>query len=143
MLAAADYTEPSRRTRKCATAGSNERIVMDYYKCVGRPLINRFSCTQMPCCASRLIPETMCCASLFGCRRFRDFFVLLPDTAVLLDYWMDSTCTTFRGCDIGCQVQLANKQNRMHGVMQSLNHLVAGAVAGAISRTVRARFTHG
>jgi len=70
--------------------------------------------------------------------RFRDFFVLLPDTALLFDYWMDSTCTTFRGCDIGCSVQLSNKQNQMTGAMQALRHLAAGAVAGAVSRTTTA-----
>jgi hypothetical protein len=30
---------------------------------------------------------------------FREFFLLLPDTALLFDYWMDSTCSKFRGCE--------------------------------------------
>eukprot|EP00238_Polyblepharides_amylifera_P009976 CAMPEP_0196587170 /NCGR_PEP_ID=MMETSP1081-20130531/56636_1 /TAXON_ID=36882 /ORGANISM="Pyramimonas amylifera, Strain CCMP720" /LENGTH=542 /DNA_ID=CAMNT_0041909275 /DNA_START=210 /DNA_END=1838 /DNA_ORIENTATION=- len=68
--------------------------------------------------------------------RFRNFFILLPDTALLFDYWMDSTCSTFRGCDIGCAVQMSNKQERVGGgASEAFRHLIAGAVAGAVSRT--------
>lgn len=65
---------------------------------------------------------------------------VLPDTALLFDYWMDSTCTTFRGCDIGCSVQLAYKQSPTLGAdlgASAWRHLGAGMLAGAVSRTVR------
>jgi hypothetical protein len=65
---------------------------------------------------------------------------MLPDTALLFDYWMDSTCTTFRGCDIGCSVQLAYKQSPTLDTdlgAGAWRHLGAGMLAGAVSRTVR------
>eukprot|EP00959_Pyramimonas_sp_CCMP1952_P457287 9474658-Pyramimonas_sp.AAC.1 len=78
--------------------------------------------------------------------KFRNFFLLLPDSALLFDYWLDSTCSKFRGCDIGCTVQMSNKQGVTKGSMrtgEAAIHLVAGMLAGAVSRTVRAQhITH-
>ncbi|KAK3271506.1 hypothetical protein CYMTET_20149 [Cymbomonas tetramitiformis] len=70
--------------------------------------------------------------------RFHSFFLLLPDDALLFDRWMDASCTRFRGCDVGGTVQVANKASREQGVYGTTRHLVAGAVAGAISRTATA-----
>lgn len=70
--------------------------------------------------------------------KFRSFFLLLPDEALLFDYWMDASCTRFRGCDVGGTIQVSNKASREQGAFGAMRHLVAGAVAGAVSRTVTA-----
>lgn len=61
---------------------------------------------------------------------FYDFCVLLPSPCMLLSYWTDGGCSSV---DVGASVQLSHEVKKVRG--GSLGHIVAGALAGALSRS--------
>ena len=61
---------------------------------------------------------------------FYDFCVLLPSPCMLLSYWTDGGCSSM---DVGASVQLSHEVKKVRG--GSLGHIVAGALAGAVSRS--------
>ncbi|GAQ82898.1 mitochondrial substrate carrier family protein [Klebsormidium nitens] len=71
-------------------------------------------------------------------REFRDFFTLLPKSSYLMDYWLSASCC--RVVDLGYNVEMLSKdaESAATPAGSPWNHLVAGGLAGAVSRTVSA-----
>ncbi|GBG69935.1 hypothetical protein CBR_g4760 [Chara braunii] len=78
-------------------------------------------------------------------QEFRRFFTLLPTSEYLLNYWVDASC--FRGAvDVGSNFQGVGDNAVLLGAYKSsplekgsaLSHLLAGGLAGALSRTFTA-----
>lgn len=68
--------------------------------------------------------------------RFRRFFLLLPPDKMVVEYWLragDPAC-----CDVRCSTAPYDAQRKPHA--SPWGHLFAGAMAGAVSRTVTAPF---
>lgn len=83
-------------------------------------------------------------SSTISFQEFRDFFTLLPSSEYLLDYWLDASCCA-SGLDFGSNVQVLTRAKEASEVRGSVgskgsawNHLLAGGLAGAVSRTVTA-----
>ncbi|EIE21007.1 mitochondrial carrier [Coccomyxa subellipsoidea C-169] len=62
---------------------------------------------------------------------FRQLFLLLPQTDMLVDYWLRAACPG--ACDIGGGVVMHDGNASARG--SPWGHLMAGAAAGALSRT--------
>jgi solute carrier family 25 (mitochondrial phosphate transporter), member 23/24/25/41 len=65
---------------------------------------------------------------------FRKFFLLLPPDKLIVEYWLkagDPAC-----CDVGCPVPYSDAQRKQGA--SPWGHLLAGAMAGAVSRTATA-----
>ena len=69
---------------------------------------------------------------------FHDLCVLLPSPCMLLSYFNDSACCS--SVDFGSSVQLSHGTSSRQVRGGFLNHAVAGALAGAVSRTAVAPF---
>lgn len=78
---------------------------------------------------------------------FRKFFMLLPQQELMVEYWLGRACPA--RCDVGSCVVLRRKTDQagsltqQHGQHDALGvgaagHLLAGALAGAVSRTATA-----
>ncbi|KAF8065873.1 SLC25A24 [Scenedesmus sp. PABB004] len=66
---------------------------------------------------------------------FRDFFALLPQQSLLTEYWL-SGCSSAECADAGGHFSLLERRAEHRG--SPWGHLLAGAVAGAASRTATA-----
>eukprot|EP00850_Spirogloea_muscicola_P014748 SM000108S14192 [mRNA] locus=s108:92071:95958:+ [translate_table: standard] len=94
------------------------------------------------CLADMMKRMNMGRSSSISFQEFRDFFMLLPKSQYLLDYWLDASCCA-SGLDTGSNLQILTRAHEAGLQLSSsrgspLNHLLAGGLAGAISRTATA-----
>eukprot|EP00850_Spirogloea_muscicola_P020908 SM000230S07344 [mRNA] locus=s230:206462:210381:+ [translate_table: standard] len=94
------------------------------------------------CLADMMKRMNMGRSSSISLQEFRDFFMLLPKSEYLLDYWLDASCCA-TGLDTGSNLQILTRAHEAGRQLSSsrgspLNHLLAGGLAGAISRTATA-----
>ena len=104
---------------------SHVRVKCPYSKCVYRckkEVVHDF--------VARVSGETQS-GKAFKFNDFRNFFLLMPNNEMMMDYYMSARDSS--PCDIGSCVVLHKKTGG-----NPMGHLLAGAMSGAVSRTMTA-----
>mmetsp|Transcript_59927 Transcript_59927/g.190367 ORF Transcript_59927/g.190367 Transcript_59927/m.190367 type:complete len:573 (+) Transcript_59927:174-1892(+) len=98
------------------------------------PSNRRTTCNVKSTCVEGMLKRVNPSGGSVTFSQFRDFFLLVPSNDVMYKYWADSSSA----CDIANNTQVLGHKPSQKGAQSPWGHLIAGASAGAVSRTVTA-----